>query len=55
MLTSTQCSDDELVRLLADENEWYARHALRLLHERAGRGLSTIALDELKQLTDTSR
>lgn len=46
-----QCSDDELVRLLADENEWYARHALRLLHERAGRGLSTIALDELKRLT----
>src|SRR5262249_30200381 len=44
-------SDDGLVLLVADENEWLSRQARRLLQERAAkRELSTIARDELKRL-----
>ncbi|MBI3875515.1 MAG: hypothetical protein HY300_06060 [Verrucomicrobia bacterium] len=37
-LNLAKLSDAELVKLLAHANEWYPRHAQRLLQERAGAG-----------------
>src|SRR5688572_5627 len=39
-------SDEELVKLLTHENEWYRRHSQRLLQERAAQG---------KQLSNDTR
>lgn len=33
-----KASDEELIRRLTDANEWYSRHARRILQERAARG-----------------
>jgi putative membrane-bound dehydrogenase-like protein len=48
-------SDDELVKLQSHKNEWFARHARRLLQERAGDGKldrKTVQPTLVKMLTE---
>lgn len=43
----TKLGNDELVKLLLSENEWYVRHAKRLLQERGPTPETTKALEEI--------
>ena len=37
-------SDAELVELLRDKNQWYVRHAQRLLQERGGHSATSVRM-----------
>lgn len=47
---------DELVELQLHDNDWYVRHARRLLHEKSASGESMAAAsDRLRQILDSDR